>query len=86
MKYCATYVTDMFATKIKKRVAITGELERNLQKTYFGDLKSGYEHGLTGRVLDVTRKCGNVVDIYLLYADLNLWFSITTCTNKYTND
>ena len=101
-KHCATYITDMFATKTKKRVAIAAEPERNVHSTwtsdnnaqswtpgkaytYLGGALGGSGHGPTAKVLDTAKMGGSIVDIFLLYADIDLWSKIATNSDKYAN-
>ena len=53
---------------------------------YLRDSQGECEHDPTEKVLDVARKGGNIVDAFVLYADIDLWYSIVQCTNKYAND
>ena len=103
LKHCASYISDVFATKTKKRVTIMEEPERNVHMMWSSDMdanswlpakaynslggsQGGYDHGPAAKVLEVASKSGTIVDICLLYSDLDLWSSIAKNTEKYAND
>ena len=55
------------------------------ENNYLGGFQGECEHRPSNKTLDVAIKGGSIVDIFLLYADLNLWTTLAKYTEKYAN-